>query len=260
MIKLTYIHHSCYLVETEKANLVFDYWVDPEGADGPFPRFLDALDSQKPLYVVVSHHHKDHFTRDIFRWGERFVNARFIISRDTARSINYLLRPGGNYKGPRPDQSCIAILSPGEVFRDSNVTVRAFGSTDIGNSYLVEAGERTLFHAGDLNAWIWIDESTKAEVAAAIRSFAAILDNVRETCDGKLDAAMFPVDSRIGPRYWTGAQMFCEAIETRLFLAMHYGLGDEEEQTLRRRDASRFADYAKTGVYAAPVSRSSFGL
>ena len=44
-MKLTYIFHSGFILETEQSIIVFDYWLDPSGViDG-------VLRSDKPLYV-----------------------------------------------------------------------------------------------------------------------------------------------------------------------------------------------------------------
>ena len=50
-MKITYIHHSAFLVETESAYLLFDYF------QGKLPEFSE----EKPLYVFASHRHPDHF-------------------------------------------------------------------------------------------------------------------------------------------------------------------------------------------------------
>ena len=72
-MKLTYIFHSGFAIETETCLLVFDYWRDPACV---MPSLLAA---KKPVYVFSSHFHEDHFNREIFSW------------RDTAPDIIYLL-------------------------------------------------------------------------------------------------------------------------------------------------------------------------
>ena len=58
-MKITYIHHSAFLVETESAYLLFDYF------QGKLPEFSE----EKPLYVFASHRHPDHFSKVIFELG-----------------------------------------------------------------------------------------------------------------------------------------------------------------------------------------------
>ena len=47
-MKLTYIFHSGFVLETEHPILVFDYWLDPSGV------MKDVLRKQKPIYVFSS--------------------------------------------------------------------------------------------------------------------------------------------------------------------------------------------------------------
>ena len=170
---LKYIWHDSFVLDMKSCTCIFDYWKDPvhNGA------FLDTIDRDKPLYVFVSHHHKDHFTRTIFTWASMFPYIRFIISKDTARAVHYILKPGSTYKGEyRIDPSVVTVLRPGEVYEDTVLRARAFDSTDTGNCYVVEAHGMKVFHAGDLNAWIWKDESTPGEIRQALVRYGKILD------------------------------------------------------------------------------------
>ncbi len=47
----TYIHHSCFLVETTTCYYLFDY---EKG-------ILPAMDVTKPIFVLSSHAHRDHY-------------------------------------------------------------------------------------------------------------------------------------------------------------------------------------------------------
>ena len=75
-MKLTYIFHSGFVLETEQSILVFDYWMDPSGVmDG-------VLRNEKPLYVFSSHFHEDHFTKEIFEWKKQREGITYILSKD----------------------------------------------------------------------------------------------------------------------------------------------------------------------------------
>ena len=50
MMKVTYIYHSCFLVETSDFYCLFDYY------RGTLP----TLEKNKPVYVFSSHGHGDH--------------------------------------------------------------------------------------------------------------------------------------------------------------------------------------------------------
>lgn len=228
-LALSYIYHDGFLLKTPQCNVVFDYWKDP---DTPNPRFLDSLDSRKPLYVLVSHHHKDHFNPEIFLWSKRFENIHYILSRDTFRAARHFINPASLYTGNKriePDR--VSDLAPGEGWNDEAINIRAYGSTDIGNSYLVRTQGKVIFHAGDLNAWVWKDESTPQEIAAATAAFNRILDTISADTTG-MDIAMFPVDPRLGTDFWTGAAIFVRRFNVRLFVPMHFTLADQPDKQL----------------------------
>lgn len=256
MITLTYVYHDCFVATTPQCSIVFDFWKDPTVFDEEAPGFLSELDRDKPLYVLVSHHHKDHFTKRIFSWATLFPKIHFILSKDTAKSVRHILREDSIYSGQRPKPEQVAVLRPGEQYSGCGITVSAFGSTDIGNSYVVQTAERSIFHAGDLNAWIWRDESTDREVAAAMKAFTDILATIALRFP-VLDIAMFPVDSRIGTGYYTGAHTLVREIFVRHFFPMHFGLGDTDEERMKYlRDATRIELYAnpERGDYIALTS------
>lgn len=243
-ISVTYIYHDCFVVETERHCLIFDYWKDPlagiEGKD--FPPLLDEIDTSKKIYVIVSHHHKDHFSRRIFYWQERFPGMEYIISEDTFRAVKYMLKEGGTYQGTRPKSGSVHVLQPGDKYcGGEDFRIRAYASTDTGNSYAVECDGRKIFHAGDLNAWLWIGESTPKEVAEAREDYLRILDNIGEEYR-EFDVAMFPVDSRMDKEYWWGAAQFVRKFRIDFFIPMHFELVmAPEEKEQRRMDAARFS-------------------
>jgi len=247
---LKYIWHDSFVLDMKSCSCIFDYWKDPvhNGA------FLDTIDRDKPLYVFVSHHHKDHFTRTIFTWASMFPYIRFIISKDTARAVHYILKPGSTYKGEyRIDPSVVTVLRPGEVYEDTVLRARAFDSTDTGNCYVVEAHGMKVFHAGDLNAWIWKDESTPGEIRQALVRYGKILDDIAD-CYEKFDLAMFPVDPRLGRDFWEGANIFTRRFKVKNFVPMHFCLGGGWAENVRFASlAIDFARYANPeyGCYCA---------
>lgn len=247
---LRYIYQDCFILETETVALIFDYWKDPltvtkgEG-NKDFPPLLNEFSTEKQIYVLVSHHHKDHFTRRIFLWNQRFPDIRYIISEDVYKAVRYMLKEGGSYEGYRPGKDTVVVMSAGETYEDDFLKIKAFGSTDIGNSYAIETEAGNFFHAGDLNAWLWLDESTVEEVEKARDRFVEIIEEISKEYSG-FDLAMFPVDSRLGREYWWGAAYFVRALEIRVFVPMHFELVlSEDEKEQRRIDAAAFNLFAR---------------
>ena len=257
-VKITYVWHDCFLVETPEAALVFDFWTDPLASPYAMPQALAALRRDLPLYVFVSHGHKDHYNPAVFAWASEFADVRYIVSRDVEKRTRHITGSGAAYSGPRIAPEAMIPLRPGQSWRDARIEVRACGSTDIGNSYLVTLGAHTFFHAGDLNAWVWKDESTDQEIRKAMGDYRAALRDIPHV---PIDYCFFPVDSRIGRDYWEGASIFVREFEVGCFFPMHFSLGDDEERRIRLRDALRFDLYANParGLYVPlAIPGSSF--
>lgn len=251
MVSLRYIFHDCFILENEACCVVFDYWKMPDGISSSL---TELIPSGKSLYVLVSHFHKDHFNPEIFSLAHGRRNVRFILSKDTARHARKYYSPRSAYRGRlRVDQDLISIICPGESYADTDICIRAYGSTDTGNSYAVEFPDgKSFFHAGDLNAWHWRDESSPAETDAAIKAYRNEIEKIRSKEKG-FDAAMFPVDARIGSGYYEGAYIFVREFDVRLFVPMHFCLGENKMQNEEYiRCASDFDRYRnpERGCYA----------
>jgi L-ascorbate metabolism protein UlaG (beta-lactamase superfamily) len=249
---ITYIFHDCFLVSLPEAQLIFDYWKDPQSEEVAAPRFLADLDPDKPTYIFVSHSHKDHYNPAIFDWYPRFRSVRYIISRDVWRRCRHICSETSVYAGQKVSADAVTVLNNLDIYEDDHLRVVAFPSTDIGNSYMVEvkrAGERPLriFHAGDLNAWAWFHDSTEQEIRKALGDYNACLlpietylnaaaanpthqtekENRANAEPGAIDVAFFPVDPRLGEGYATGARIFLERFRIGCFIPMHYALPRE---------------------------------
>lgn len=202
-MKLTYIYHSGFALETGSCIVLIDYYQDPAGV------VPSLLDSGKPVYVLASHFHPDHFNPEILEWKKRDgCCCTYLLSKDILR-----------HRRARKEEGYWMVK--GEVYADRNLSVRAFGSTDSGISFLIEAEGERIFHAGDLNNWHWSDESTPEEAAHAEAMYLGELKDIRKETK-EVDVALFPVDARIGSDYMRGARQFVEQIQTRLFVPMHF--------------------------------------
>ena len=93
-MKITYLGHAGFLVETENTILIMDAWVSDSGAfDGGWFQFpcnhqmgdvvvekLGSNGGEKNVYVYVSHEHKDHFDKLFLKKIEKF-SFEYIIPR-----------------------------------------------------------------------------------------------------------------------------------------------------------------------------------
>ncbi|MBT9157280.1 MAG: hypothetical protein DDT36_00261 [Firmicutes bacterium] len=196
--KITYLYNSGFALELSNHFLVFDYFIDSTNIVTP----ASIAAHPNPL-VLVSHGHQDHYNPTILEWQQYNSSLRYIFSSDIAA------------EGPS-----IHSMSPQETLNLGDVFVRAYGSTDLGVSFLVRAEGLSIFHAGDLNWWHWREESTDSEIDNTERAFLREVEPLRGE---HIDIAFFPVDPRLGQDYDAGARKFIELIKPGLLIPMHFG-------------------------------------
>ena len=221
-VTITYLHHSGFTAVVANTLLVFDYW---EGEKGELPEAWrltsEKLEKYDRVYVFISHTHPDHMDPKVF-------------SFKCSRPITYIV----SYDAPIGTRG--RRIAPGDVLElDSLVTVRAFGSTDLGVSFLVEADGVRLFHAGDLNLWHWRQESTLKQIEAAEHAFEEALSPL---IGQTVDVAMFPVDPRQGPMFDAGANQFILSVKPKLMIPMHFQGRGEVAIDFARRARSKLTE------------------
>lgn len=207
-MRLIYIYHSGFAIEADGFSILIDYYRDTVKAPGKGFVHEELLHRPGPLYVLVSHFHPDHFNPEILEWKASKPDIHYIFSKDIL-------------KNRRAKAEDAFYLKKGETYRDDLLSIQAFGSTDVGVSFLIRTAGRTLFHAGDLNNWHWQDESTPQEAAEAEKNYLRELETLASEVS-QLDLAMFPVDPRIGSDFMRGARQFVDRIQTAVFVPMHF--------------------------------------
>ena len=226
MIRLTYIFHSGFVVETAAGILVFDYWLDLANV---LPKCLSRRGGRH-VYVFASHFHKDHFTKDIFGWKQSLGSGvTYILSKDIL-------------KHRRADKGEADVwLAKGGTWADENIQVTATGSNDSGVSWIVETEGKRIFHAGDLCNWYarFLADGNKyrqpyseelgedIDPVAEEKRFLGELKDIQKIAKG-FELVMFPVDGRIGNGYTLGARQFIERFQVGMFVPMHFVLSGFE--------------------------------
>ena len=222
MIRLTYIFHSGFVVETAAGILVFDYWLDLANV---LSKCLSRRGGRH-VYVFASHFHEDHFTKDIFGWKQSLdSDVTYILSKDIL-------------KHRRADKGEADVwLAKGGTWADENIQVTATGSNDSGVSWIVETEGKRIFHAGDLCNWYarFLADGNKyrqpyseelgedIDPVAEEKRFLGELKDIQKIAKG-FDLVMFPVDGRIGNGYTLGARQFIERFQVGMFVPMHFVL------------------------------------
>ncbi len=211
---IDYLGHSGFLVETEKAVLLFDYYCGK----------LSSIRQRavgKPLCVFASHAHADHFDPKIFSLADGARTTKFLLAFDIR----------GN---PAVPKDCdVQFLDADRTYRIEGLgTVQTLVSTDEGVAFLVTTPYETLFHAGDLNWWDWPGEDPLwlAEQETVFKR------EIRKLAGIPIDAAFVVLDDRLAENFAKGMAFFLSACRAKAVLPMHFTAGSRAvERFIRGR-------------------------
>ena len=198
-MKITYIHHSSFLVETDSCYYLFDY------EKGHLPQ----MDVAKPIFVLSSHGHHDHYNPEIFSMLDAagMQNIYAILSEDieVPANVNVLqVSPGKEYD-----------LCLGQK-------LITYKSTDLGVAFLIEDQKKMIYHAGDLNDWVWEEESSSYNEQMTI-DYRKEIDLLSEKMNHReIDVAFVVLDPRQEKDYDRGLCYFLEHIPVKEVYPMHY--------------------------------------
>lgn len=194
---VTYIHHSGFLVETPGFYFLFDY------ESGMLP----PMDAGKPIFVLSSHSHGDHYNPEVFSLLSGMRQVRAILSDDI----------------PAPEAiDSLSAAPEREYILGPQLTLTTLRSTDLGVAFLIEDHGQLIYHAGDLNDWVWEGEpdAWNEEMTANYRNQIRLL---AETLNGReIDAAFLVLDPRQEADYHRGMCYFLENICANRVYPMHY--------------------------------------
>lgn len=193
-MKVTFILHSGYFVELENCCLLFDYY------QGDIPR------SDKPIYVFASHHHEDHFSTEVFKEAREGRQARFILSDDIFQR-----------RVPEELKEAALFVKPHQTYEMEGMKIATLRSTDDGVAFLIECEGKRIYHAGDLNCWVWegAPRWQNDQMKEAYREELRLLE-------GKdIDLAFVPLDPRQEADFDLGMRYFFEAAGAKHVFPMH---------------------------------------
>lgn len=201
-MKVTYIHHSSFMVEMEEEVLLFDYFQ----GEVSLPR------SGKPVFIFASHRHGDHFSQNIFRLAHSGQEAYYVLSDDIGRE-----------QVPERLQERTVFIGPGQKAELENgagrrLEIETYKSTDKGVAFLVTAEGRTIYHAGDLNNWVW-----EGEPEADNRRMSERFHRELGKLAGRhIDVAFMLIDPRQGNSFHLGMDDFMRRVGADVVFPMHF--------------------------------------
>ena len=206
---ITYIDHSGFLVEWDNCYFLFDYY------RGNIPK----LDKNKMLVVFVSHGHGDHFNPEIFKLYKEYPNTKYLISSDI--KINDHTRQ----KHDITDEllQLIKIVMPNLEYelldKDNNsILINTLKSTDIGVAFIIRYQDKTIYHAGDLNLWVWMGETKQSNNDMRSR----FLSEISKLKGSNIDIAFVPLDPRQEECYGLGMDELLKSVDVKYVFPMHF--------------------------------------
>ena len=214
-MKITYLAHSGFLIETKEHYLLFDYYT------GKLPVFH----MEKKLTVFVSHSHSDHYNKEIFSLqdGANTGNKResheqiaYVLSRDVNRKQAAEFVRAGNE---------LLFVKAHETYAlyGGRIQIETLRSTDVGVAFLATVTEGNgkvlrFYHAGDLNLWKWEGES-KAHNNNMEANYRREMERIKGR---RFDAAFVPLDPRLEKFAFDGMDIFLETAEAEAVFPMHF--------------------------------------
>lgn len=202
-IEVTFIKHSCFLVETDFTYYLFDYY------EGELP----PLKAEKPIVIFASHGHSDHFSSSVFEIPRPGQSAAFLLSEDISKEA---VKGIGRYE--------VAFLRAGSACSRGDLKIITLPSTDLGVAFLISEKGKTFYHAGDLNCWAWKQaprEVQEGMLARYRRTVGYLSQPDPKHYNGHVDVAFVPLDPRLEENYDLGMKYFMEACDARWVFPMH---------------------------------------
>ena len=196
-MRITYLGHSGFLVETDTHLLLFDYYT------GTSP----TLPANKTMLVFASHHHPDHMNGSVFSICAGHPSVYYVLSKDISPSLP-------------------AHYGAENVFfaaHDANLEIggcgiRTLRSTDCGVAFLVQCGGQTIYHAGDLNLWLWPGMERSASMAMMKR----FMEYTAPLKEYRIDVAFLTLDNRQGDAAYLNIDYHMRHFQIGTAVPMHY--------------------------------------
>lgn len=199
-MKITYIGHSGFTVETEKSIYIFDY----------FKGELPDIPADKPVIVFASHSHPDHYNPQVFdrlkEKGVELSRMQAVFSKDIREN---------KYPEGVPVTKVRAHMS---YLLEDGTFVETLLSTDQGVAFLLTTQEGVIYHAGDLNDWYWEGEPEQDNRNMTGR-YRAEIDRIKGR---EVDIAFVPLDPRLENAYARGMLYFLKKVQAKHVFPMHY--------------------------------------
>jgi L-ascorbate metabolism protein UlaG (beta-lactamase superfamily) len=212
-MKITYIGHSGFQIDWDNCSWVFDY------EKGELPETA----SLTPRIFFVSHKHQDHFNPEILETGRE--QDWYVLDSQIRRKVQRMELPAGVMER-------ILFVKADQKLKlwdfEPKIEVMTLHSTDCGVAFLINYEGKRIYHAGDLNWWVWEGES-KQESNDMTAKFKCEIEKLKNM---PVDVAFLPLDPRQEAWSAKGMQYFLEQVGAKHAFPMHFWGNFEEEKRL----------------------------
>jgi len=180
-MNITYYGHSCFGIEVNGKNILFDPFITPN----ELAKNIDAT-TVKADYILISHGHEDHIADAIAiakRTGAKVVCNWEIHSWLNSKGITntHPMNIGGKWKFDFGNVKCVAAV------HSSSLPDGTYGGNPMG--FIVEANEGNFYYAGDTA--LTYDMKLIGDYRSINFAFLPIGDNFTMGVDNAIIAADF---------------------------------------------------------------------
>jgi L-ascorbate metabolism protein UlaG (beta-lactamase superfamily) len=180
-MNITYYGHSCFGIEVNGKNILFDPFITPN----ELAKNIDAT-TVKADYILISHGHEDHIADAIAiakRTGAKVVCNWEIHSWLNSKGITntHPMNIGGKWKFDFGNVKCVAAV------HSSSLPDGTYGGNPMG--FIVEAAEGDFYYAGDTA--LTYDMKLIGDYRSINFAFLPIGDNFTMGVDNAIIAAEF---------------------------------------------------------------------
>ena len=199
-MKVRFLGRSGFLLEWDHCYWLFDYYT------GKIPERYG-----KRVIVFASHAHRDHWNPRVWTWAS---NIRTYIMFFPRTSSCLGQQVSGTAIHVDPEKEYELADGTGRPIRLTTLT-----STDEGVAFLLDYLGKRIYHAGDLNHWVWKGEPEEYNKAMT-QAFREQMDRLEGLV---IDLAFAPLDPRQEEYYYLGLEGLLEKARVKRVFPMHFG-------------------------------------
>lgn len=216
--RIKHIFHSGFHIEYKEKILLFDVF-----------NHLDQYKNED-IICFVTHSHSDHYTPEVLNLQEN-NQVTYVVSSDVPLDSS---------------KNVIKVRQGDEIFVEG-FKVKVFGTTDLGVSYLVQIGDESVFHAGDLNWWHWENQNEDSQV----HEKEIFQMEIEKIIGHAIDFAFVPVDYRLKTFSRLGMDYFIEKLSPKYLIPMHFAEEYESIQHLKTEAKTRIikSEYPNSYIF-----------